>query len=284
MAKINYKQISIIAILLISLFAVSSYLNLFSIIGGSTEVITNTKSIELKLNPPTFNNYVQTRPVYGGCYTTQAYPYEAYNGAYSQPLYWVGAERKLIGNFCTEEPILKVHSASANVYFEDWFGSGRYPPIYLGTTDNSELSNQNTSLTGRYTVFLGTSYPTRDIGLNADILTETTIGKKCFDIYAIGGYYKCNVASGMDATINYIDINYDAVECSIDIDCNDNRVDTIDSCFEYTCNNIDKTIVDKSIFKSILIGGGISFIIIGTILLLVIGGLFIFIKYGKKKR
>lgn len=215
--------------------------SMFLIEGDNSEQLINQNEIELHLYPESFNNYCGD----GGAACTSAYritcsPYEYYRSAsieYNCNAWSIpGAERKLIGHFCTEEPILKIHSATANMYFEDWFGEGNYPPIYLGMTDNNELSNKNSTILEFYTVGAGTNYPERDVGLNQNVLTEYVKGEKCFNIYAVGGYYKKNSRSGMDATINYIDINYDPVECLENIDCNDNNYNTIDTCLEYQCD------------------------------------------------
>ena len=209
--------------------------NMFSIVGSDNEKVINKNPIELHLYPDTFEGYLKTRPG-PGCMEKEVKPYEAYSGYYEQPLYWTGAERKLIGEFCTEKPILQIYSATANMYFEDWYGTSTRPPIYLGTTDNKELSNQNSTI-GYTTVYSGTNYPERDVGLNSVILTEYVKGSNCFNIYALGGRYKCNVESGMDATINYIDISYDPVECLTDIECDDGLITTEDTCAEYICQN-----------------------------------------------
>lgn len=238
--KQNWKKYTVVLSLIIVLIFMAGS---FSVIGSNTERVMNSKPIELHMYPESFNNYCGD----GGASCTSAYrlvcnPYEysrsaseEYNcQAWSIP----GAERKLIGEFCTEKPILKIYSVTANMYFEDWFGAGTRPPIYLGTTDNKELSNKESTI-AYTTVYSGTNYPLRDIGMNTDILTEYVKGTNCFDIYAVGGYYKKNSRSGMDATVNYIDINYDPIECNTNIDCDDQREDTIDTCFEYTCNHLD---------------------------------------------
>ena len=238
------KEMIIIFSILSLLFIVIGFLvvgTMFEITGSDNERLINKNEIELHLYPESFNNYCGD----GGATCTSAYritcsPYEYYRSAsieYNCNAWSIpGAERKLIGHFCTEEPILKIHSATANMYFEDWFGEGNYPPIYLGMTDNNELSNKNSTILEFYTVGAGTNYPERDVGLNQNVLTEYVKGEKCFNIYAVGGYYKKNSRSGMDATINYIDINYDPVECLENIDCNDNNYNTIDTCLEYQCD------------------------------------------------
>ena len=123
----NVKSGIILAFLLVGALFVGSML--LTITGSQTETVNNDKSIELHLYPEEFAGYVKTRPVYGGCYTTQAMPYEGYSGYYEQSLTWYGAERKLLGTFCTELPIMQVYSASANVHFEDFYGTLSRPPL-----------------------------------------------------------------------------------------------------------------------------------------------------------
>lgn len=238
----DIKKYGIIAVLLILAVLVGS--SLFSITGSQTEVLNNEKSIELHLYPEEFAGYVKTRPVYGGCYTTQAMPYEGYSGYYEQSLTWYGAERKLIGSFCVEQPIMQVYSASANVHFEDFYGTLSRPPLYLGMTDNAQLSNQDSEI-AHTSVYYQTTTPTVDVGLNAVTMTEYVKGDNCFDVYALGGGVKCNVLSGMDVTINHLNINYDPIECA-DTDtaevnaqvCDDGDYLTEDICYSYQCQNV----------------------------------------------
>ena len=76
-------------------------------------------------------------------------------------------------------------------------------------------------------------------------MTEYVKGDNCFDVYALGGGVKCNVLSGMDVTINHLNINYDPIECA-DTDtaevnaqvCDDGDYLTQDICYDYSCQNV----------------------------------------------
>lgn len=228
-----------------------------SVLGSETEKVINQKTIEMHLYPDSFTDYCVTRNCYSGscsymfiCKRNGGYAGAA-GGAYDAVTLY-GGTRKIIGSFCTEQPIKKIYSISANVDAEDWFGTDvrTYPDFAFGLTDNSLKTNEETEVYYGSPFSYNTNYPNRDLGLNAAKITNFTKGKKCFDLYAIGGGFSSRTRYGMDITINHLNINYDAVECldndtqtKIQTDCNDYNESTTDLCFNYECQNVPKEII-----------------------------------------
>ena len=206
------KFIGILAVILLAVF-VGNYL--FTVVGSTTEKVMNTNPVELRLHPTVFQDYCFLRT----CAVPTNYAYRCSRnegtagdfGAGCPTVYFTGAERKLIGSFCTEQPILQIYSVQANIHAEDYFGRRTYPDFAIGTTDNLEKSNEDTELLYASPFHADTNYPTRDIAMNTAKLTSAVKGKSCFNLYAVGGGYDDNIPYGMDITLNHRTVTYDPI-------------------------------------------------------------------------
>ena len=143
-----------------------------------------------------------------------------------------------VSTYKTAKPILKIYSASIEHEFNSLHSSCARNDLYLQTPDGTYLNF-------RSNIYKYTNSPLAQVVLNADVLTEHFKGKDTIDIYATLKY-TCSADTTpstvyMTMELNDLQINYDPVECSTSDDCNDNRTDTTDICFEYQCNYIPVT-------------------------------------------
>lgn len=138
-----------------------------------------------------------------------------------------------VSTYKLAKPMLKIYSVSVEHEFNSMHSSCSRNDLYLQTPDGTYLNF-------RPNIYKYTSSPRAQVALNADVLTEQFKGKDTIDIYATLKYTcsKDSVPSTVYMTmeLNDLQINYDPIECSTSDDCDDDRIDTSDTCFEYQCN------------------------------------------------
>ena len=143
-----------------------------------------------------------------------------------------------VSTYKLSKPMLKIYSVSVEHEFNSMHSAYRYNDIQFLTPDGKVIG-------GRGSIFVDTRHPRVQVSLNADILTEYYKGKDQIDIYAVvprtGSKDTVPSTIYMTMELNDMTINYDPIECTTSDDCNDNRIDTTDICFEHQCNYVPVT-------------------------------------------
>lgn len=143
-----------------------------------------------------------------------------------------------VSTYKLSKPILKIYSISVEHEFNSMHSSCSYSDIRFLTPDGKAVGS-------RGSIYRYTNYPTAQVSLYADELTEYYKGKDQIDIHAVVPITcsKDAVPSTVYMTMELNDmiINYDPIECTTSNDCDDGRADTSDTCFEYSCNYIPIT-------------------------------------------
>lgn len=143
-----------------------------------------------------------------------------------------------VSTYKTARPILKVYSASIEHEFNSVQSSCSYSNVQFLTPDGTVIGS-------RGSIYKYTNNPIAKVSLDAALLTDYYRGRDIIDIYAVMPSTCSKDATPtsvrMTMELNDMDINYDPIECSTSDDCNDDRIDTIDTCFEYMCNHAPVT-------------------------------------------
>ena len=139
-----------------------------------------------------------------------------------------------VSTYKTSRHILNIHSVNVAHEYISINSDCSSSDIKLMTPDGTELGY-------RGSIYENTNYPRARISLDADIMTEHYIGTDTIDIYAmipiICTNDKVPSLTYMTMRLNDMEINYDPIECQLSSDCDDNKIETSDTCIDYRCDH-----------------------------------------------